>query len=68
MIQTDLIQTGRTLYPTATYDACNVTAMASISSPDTPEELEGDVDTARAPVYLVVVDKSGSMSGEKTNL
>merc|ERR1712137_1020248 len=63
---TQVLLAGSTLYPALPYESTPIIAMASISSPDSPETDDSDDDTARAPVILVaVVDKSGSMSGSK---
>ena len=57
---------GSSLYTGISLEETKLTCMASIAAPDIPETEETETDETRAPVLLVaVVDKSGSMGGDK---
>ena len=67
MTDNKLILNGTNLFTGVSLEETKLTCMASIISPDSPDDVEEDPnDETRAPVLLVaVVDKSGSMGGEK---
>ena len=66
---TEIQLLGTSLYSAVPLEETKLTALATIKVPDTPEDEddnEDEINDARAPVILVaVVDKSGSMSGDK---
>merc|ERR1719197_58645 len=66
---TEIQLLGTSLYSAVPLEETKLTALATIKVPDTPEDEddnEDEINDARVPVILVaVVDKSGSMSGDK---